>query len=268
MTNPLYRSFIRVLLTAVAVVSVGALNARAQETSYKASFAENSKEAIAVNVLVGQSRVINFDRQIGRFSISNPEVCEAVMVTPTQVLVNGKGFGQVNFIAWDKSDDRFIVFDVFVRANLSLIDAQIRALFPKDDIRLQANSSVVLSGTVRDPQSANRPTVWSRPPDLRRSTCYSRPLQIFAQVQLQIRVAEVSRNKLRELGSSYLYQGSPGAGGFISGGGPGSLSSATSGVLAGTFASSLNLFVMGGNMANMIRLCRQTALCGRWQSLI
>ncbi len=105
-------------------------------------------------MLVGQSRVINFDRPIGRFSISNPEIAEAVMVRPDQVLVNGKAFGQVNFIAWEKADSKFIVFDVFVRANLSLIDSQIRALFPRDDIRLsQANGSVVLSGTVTDPQA-------------------------------------------------------------------------------------------------------------------
>ena len=55
-----------------------------------------------------------------------------VMVRPDQVLVNGKAFGQVNFIAWEKADSKFIVFDVFVRANLSLIDSQMRALFPRD----------------------------------------------------------------------------------------------------------------------------------------
>ena len=65
------------------------------------------------------------------------------------VVVNGKAFGQINFIAWEKSSTRFLVFDVYVRTNLSLIDSQIHALFPKDDIRLsQANGSVVLSGTV------------------------------------------------------------------------------------------------------------------------
>src|SRR5688500_19604961 len=123
--------------------------ANAQESTYDASFSSATKEGIPINVLVGQSRVINFDRPIGRFSISNPEIAEAVMVSPNQVLVNGKAFGQVNFIAWEKADQRFIVFDVFVRANLSLIDSQIRALFPKDDIRLsQANGSVVISGSV------------------------------------------------------------------------------------------------------------------------
>ena len=106
--------------------------AYAQDTSYTASFKQN-KEAVAVNVLVGQSRVINFDRPVGRFSVSNPEVAEAVLVTPDQVLVNGKAFGQVNFIAWEQSGSQYLIFDVYVRANLSLIDSQMRALFPLED---------------------------------------------------------------------------------------------------------------------------------------
>src|SRR4026208_157405 len=145
----------RVSLLLAALITIFANSiANAQETSYKASFGQ-SKEAIAVNVLVGQSRVINFDRPVGRFSVSNPEIAEAVLVTPDQVLVNGKAFGQVNFIAWEQTGGQYLVFDVYVRTNLSLIDSQIRALFPKDDIRLsQANGSVVISGSVSDPATA------------------------------------------------------------------------------------------------------------------
>ncbi len=141
-------------LLASLITIFAAAMAQAQETSYKASFSQN-KEAVAVNVLVGQSRVINFDRPVGRFSVSNPEIAEAVLVTPDQVLVNGKAFGQVNFIAWEQTGGQFLVFDVYVRANLSLIDSQIRALFPKDDIRLsQANGSVVISGSVSNAATA------------------------------------------------------------------------------------------------------------------
>ena len=85
----LMASLITVLITSAAF---------AQENSYKASFTQ-TKETVPINVLVGQSRVINFDRPVGRFSVSNPEIAEAVLVTPDQVLVNGKAFGQVNFIA-------------------------------------------------------------------------------------------------------------------------------------------------------------------------
>src|SRR5690348_1011887 len=145
----------RVSLLLAALITIFANSvSHAQETSYKASFAQN-KEAISVNVLVGQSRVINFDRPVGRFSVSNPEIAEAILVTPDQVLVNGKAFGQVNFIAWEQSGGQFLVFDVYVRANLSLIASQIRALFPKDDIRLsQANGSAVISGSVANATTA------------------------------------------------------------------------------------------------------------------
>jgi pilus assembly protein CpaC len=246
---------ITLLLAAVVTLGVGFVSAiYAQETTYDASFNSSVKEAIPINVLVGQSRVINFDRPIGRFSISNPEIAEAVMVRPDQVLVNGKAFGQVNFIAWEKSDSKFIVFDVFVRANLSLIDSQIRALFPKDDIRLsQANGSVVMSGTVSDPLTATQAESVVAAAGFKTVNMLTSPVKNATQIQLQIRVAEVSRNKLRELGSSFAYQGSPGAGGFITGGGPGSLTEVSNGLMQGAFTSAMNVFLMGGNTAQMIR---------------
>ncbi len=236
-------------LLAALMVSGLAVAARAQETSYSASFDEARGESIAVNVLVGQSRVINFDKAIGRFSISNPEVAEAVMVKPTQVLVNGKGFGQVNFIAWDKADTQYIVFDVFVRANLSLIDSQIRALFPKDDIRLsQANGSVVISGTVRDPQAAQQADAIVQAAGFKTVNMLQSPVNDMVQVQLQVRVAEVSRSKLRELGSSYATVNN-GTTVFANGGGPMSLSSVNGGSITGDFASSaVNLFLFNSGV--------------------
>ncbi|HEU4510863.1 MAG TPA: type II and III secretion system protein family protein [Pyrinomonadaceae bacterium] len=244
---------ISLLLTAVMTLGLGVINVSAQETTYDASFNSTVKEAIPINVLVGQSRVINFDRPIGRFSISNPEIAEAVMVRPDQVLVNGKAFGQVNFIAWEKADSKFIVFDVFVRANLSLIDSQIRALFPRDDIRLsQANGSVVLSGTVTDPQNAAQADSVVQAAGFKTVNMLASPVKNATQVQLSIRVAEVSRNKLRELGSSFSYQGAPNTGGFISGGGPANVGEVAEGVIKNTF-SAMNVFLMGGNTFNMIR---------------
>ena len=228
-------------------------SAMAQETSYKASFKAN-KESIAINVLVGQSRVINFDRTIGRFSVSNPEIAEAVLVAPDQVLVNGKAFGQVNFIAWEQSGKEFLVFDVFVRANLSLIDSQIRALFPKDDIRLsQANGSVVMSGSVSDPRTGSQAQSVVEAAGFKTVNMLASPVKNAQQVQLMVRVAEVSRSRVKDLGTSYSYQGSPGSGAYLnSGGGPSSLGSVTNGVLSGSLSSALNLFVLGGNTMTMI----------------
>ena len=241
------------LLMASLIILIFNSVAHAQESSYTASFKQN-KEPVAVNVLVGQSRVINFDKPVGRFSVSNPEIAEAVLVTPNQVLVNGKAFGQVNFIAWEQSGGEYLVFDVYVRANLSLIDSQMRALFPKDDIRLsQANGSVVMSGSVADPKTLAQAQSVVEAAGFKTVNMLASPVRNMAQVQLQVRVAEVSRNRMRDLGTSYAYQGGSSGVYANSGAGPSSLEKVTNGVLGGTISSALNLAVMGGNTLSMIR---------------
>jgi len=253
---------VSLLLASLMIVLINSI-CHAQATSYKASFKEN-KEAVAVNVLVGQSRVINFDRPVGRFSVSNPEIAEAVLVTPDQVLVNGKAFGQVNFIAWEQSGGEYLVFDVYVRANLSLIDSQIRALFPKDDIRLsQANGSVVISGNVTDPKTAAQVDSVVQAAGFKTVNMLASPVKNVAQVQLQVRVAEVNRTKLRDYGTSFTTIPPGGTAGYInSGGGPSSLGNAdtspTSTILNSVLSPALNLFVFNRaiNTAAMLRVLR------------
>ena len=235
------------LMASLVILLVHSLSF-AQENSYTASFKQN-KEAVAVNVLVGQSRVINFDRPVGRFSVSNPDIAEAVLVTPDQVLVNGKGFGQVNFIAWEQSGKDYLVFDVYVRANLSLIDSQMRALFSKDDIRLsQANGSVVMSGSVSDPVTAARAQSVVEAAGFKTVNMLSSPVQNMTQVQLQVRVAEVSRSRMRDLGSSYTSVNG-GTSVYSSGGGPASLTGSVLPALGTSFAgSALNLFLFNSGI--------------------
>jgi pilus assembly protein CpaC len=245
------------LLLASLITILGISVAHAQENSYKASFSQN-KEAIAVNVLVGQSRVINFDRPVGRFSVSNPDIAEAVLVTPDQVLVNGKAFGQVNFIAWEQTGGQFLMFDVYVRANLSLIDSQVRALFPKDDIRLsQANGSVVISGTVSNATTSAQVQSVIEAANFKVVNMLTSPTANASQVQLEVRVAEVNRNRLRDYGTSFLQNGQ--TGGYAnSGGGPSTISDSVIGAASAVMNPALNvlLFNRSLNAAAMLKLLR------------
>src|SRR5688500_7623532 len=253
---------VSLLLASLTILLVHSV-AQGQERTYQAAFGVN-KEPMPVNVLVGQSRVINFDKPVGRFSVSNPDIAEAVLVTPDQVLVNGKTFGQVNFIAWEQTGGQFLVFDVYVRANLSLIDSQIRALFPKDDIRLsQANGSVVISGSVTNAATAAQVQSVIEAANFKVVNMLTSPVSDATQVQLQVRVAEVNRNRLRDYGTSFMSGPPGGTGGYWnSGGGPSILGDTTTspaGAIIDTIIQpALNLFVFNRqiNTGAMLRLMR------------
>jgi pilus assembly protein CpaC len=254
----------RVSLLLASLITIFATSiAQAQENSYKASFGQN-KEAVAVNVLVGQSRVINFDRPVGRFSVSNPEIAEAILVTPDQVLVNGKAFGQVNFIAWEQTGGQYLTFDVYVRANLSLIDSQVRALFPKDDIRLsQANGSVVISGSVANVATAAQVQSVIEAAGFKTVNMLTSPTSNATQVQLQVRVAEVNRNRLRDYGTSFTSLPQGGTGGYWNSGGgpttPDAISTSPAGAIIETLVQpAMNLFLFNRqiNTGAFLRMLR------------
>jgi pilus assembly protein CpaC len=97
-----------------------------------------------------------------------------------------------------------LVFDLYVQVNLSLIDNQIKILFPKENIQLsQVNNSVVLSGSVTKPELAEQVQKIVEATGLKVNNLIKAPILDAAQVQLQIRVAEVDRRVARELSTAF-----------------------------------------------------------------
>jgi len=243
---------LRLAISLFLVFATGSI-AIAQERTVQASFINNS-QPIKIDVLVGQSRVIEFDEEYERLSISDPKIAEVVPINYKQALVNGLTFGQVNLVAWAKrkpgEPERIVVFDIYVQVNLSLIDNQIKILFPKENIQLsQANNSVVLSGSVTKPELADQVQKIIEAAGLKVTNLLKGPVLDAAQVQLQIRVAEVNRQVLREVATAYGIANDV-LPAFISSGGPGTLSSSTltygtnpTSALGLAVGSTLNLFL-------------------------
>ncbi len=261
MTN-LFRRFkvqpvLKLTVTILALMALGAV-ASAQEKMIPASFTNNG-QPIKIDVQVGQSRVIEFDGDYERLAISDEKIAQVIPINFRQAIVNGITFGQVNLVAWAKKKDgepeRLVAFDIYVQSNLSLIDNQVKVLFPKENIQLsQANNSVVLSGTVTKPEIAEQAQKIIEAAGLKVTNLIKAPVLDAAQVQLQIRVAEVNRSVLREIATAYgIVNGTVPA--YISSGGPGVLNTADlragenrSAALGFGILSPLNLFL--GNTNN------------------
>ncbi|MGH9938206.1 MAG: type II and III secretion system protein family protein [Blastocatellia bacterium] len=247
-------SIIKPIPPLVGLLMVMFTRSFAQGTLVKASFLNSVSEPVRVNVLTGQSCLVTFDEPVGRLALSNIETAEAVLVAPDQMMINGKASGKARFTAWSRDSGRFIFFDVDVRANLEQIDSQVRALFPKEDIKLsQANGSVVISGAA-DPKVAQQVEAIVQAAGFKTVNLVAQAIQTALQVQLQLRLVEVSRNKLSELAASPVIQAQPGRGGYFNTGqGPWTLGKVEEGNLFGSVANTLNVFAMSNNAFMFLR---------------
>src|SRR5947208_16804037 len=89
--------FVAVSLVAAAVMAAQAQPVPApatppavQEPVPAASQAQDSSEPQTLHLLVGRSLVITSPSRIKRVSLADPDIAEALVVSPTQVLVNGR----------------------------------------------------------------------------------------------------------------------------------------------------------------------------------
>lgn len=62
---------------------------------------------------INRSNILENNKGVKRISIANPEVAEAVAVSKTEVLINGKAAGDTSLVLWDLQGQRSM-FDVHV----------------------------------------------------------------------------------------------------------------------------------------------------------
>src|SRR6266566_6544060 len=60
--------------------------------------AEGARE---VAIVTGRGELLQFERDIERVAISEPKIADAIVVSPREIMVNGKGAGKASLIVWD-----------------------------------------------------------------------------------------------------------------------------------------------------------------------
>ena len=101
-----------------------------------------------IDLMVGRSTVLNVGATIARVSLTVPDIADALVTAPTQLLVHGKQPGTISLFVWDK-EGSIKTFEVKVRRDLSALVAHLKQLFPGEDISVVGSGKdVVVSGTV------------------------------------------------------------------------------------------------------------------------
>src|SRR5918992_4823659 len=101
-----------------------------------------------IHLLVGRSVVLRTDRSIMRVSLSTPDIADAMVTSPRELLVHGKAPGTISLLVWS-DNGRITNYEVIVRRDLTPLEGQIRRQFPNEPIAVAVNGKdVVLSGVV------------------------------------------------------------------------------------------------------------------------
>lgn len=206
-------------------------------------FASGSYAAVAADVMVNKSVLLNLQKPSQRVSIANPSIAELVVISPTQLQLNGTRIGTTTLIVWEKGGTTSF-FDVRVRGDAALLNDQIREVAPDDSISADyANDTIVLSGKATNEQTirkvvqlaqayagssdaAGKETVPALQPPAgnglaspgeQKELGKAKVLNHIVvddpqQVLLEVKVAQVDRNALKSLGISLLARGSGGEG--------------------------------------------------------
>jgi pilus assembly protein CpaC len=165
---------------------------------------QKSEGSQTLHLLVGRSLVITSPTRIKRVAVADPGVAEALVVSPTQVLVNGKAPGGVSLLVWDEADQSQ-AFEVSVDIDILGLTQKIHEVFPSEPVRIETSKDVViLSGNISSAIVADKilEVVKNAAPKV--TSLMQVPPPTHAQILLQVKFADVNRSKLSQLGLNLL----------------------------------------------------------------
>jgi pilus assembly protein CpaC len=222
----------------------------AQSSAPTNTAASESGGAAPLRVMVGKSLLINTTERLKRVSVTDPSVADALVVTPTQVLVNGLAPGEVSLLIWDELE-RSRSFDLRVDVDITAASEEMHHLFPNEEISVTpSRNAIVLSGHVTTEDVAKHAGALA--------SAYSKNVvnvltfgPVGAQeVLLEVKFAEVDRTAMTQLGINLF---STGAGNT-----PGSVTTGQFGGVTGlgsiTDTGSLSPFPVSATVTNALNL--------------
>ncbi|QKY02565.1 type II and III secretion system protein family protein [Janthinobacterium lividum] len=183
-----------------------------------------------VRIAVGKSTLRNLSLPVSQIAVNDPRVAGARMLgTSSQLFVWGLAPGSTNLILWDRQQ-RPVIVDIEVEVDVEGLQAQLAYVFPGEHAVKAgaAGGSIVLSGQVSDSVKASQILEMAQAYAQRGAAEAAAPaegaasaaggvkvinmLSIAApqQVMLEVKIAEVSKTLVDQLGASVGISGTRG----------------------------------------------------------
>ncbi|HET9810093.1 MAG TPA: type II and III secretion system protein family protein [Sphingomicrobium sp.] len=195
------------LAVAVPAALVPATPAAAQSSG------STYKPTREVQLSVGEGQMVTLPKTVTNVWTSNPGVADVFVNSPRQINIFGKAFGEATIIATGSNGSVVYGAQVRVSQNLPSINDVIRAAMPNSEVSVMTvGQTAILNGTVASPEDLAfaeqlitrelNPGVDFSQDGAMCKICVLNRLKVATplQVTLKVRIAEVSRDLLKQIG--------------------------------------------------------------------
>lgn len=235
-------------------------------------------EKMLIRLPLHKSKILEFDTKVRDVMVAAPNVVDVKIQTPNMVYIVAKSVGSTNIIFTDK--DGKILQRVELSVQLDTLAAQeiLSNVLPGENIKVTAaNENIILSGSVSNNAAVKNAISLARS-FVANDTNVVNMLTVSGeqQVMLKVKVAEMQRSVLKELGfstqlgpaslgSNSVYTWTPGATALSGGGsGVGALYSGRFNTASGRFTTTLQALENNGLLKtlaepNMVAVSGETA---------
>ncbi len=158
-----------------------------------------------MSVMMGQSAVVHAPWPVKRVAMTDIRVADVKGLSAQRLLVISKAIGTTDLTIWNEKEE-MLRMQVEVTADVEWLRRELARLLPQSALEVrQSHDVIVVSGTLRASEQAGQLKKFMEAASLK----YVDVTRVVGvqQVQLQVRVAEVSRTAVRLLGMNGYYTG-------------------------------------------------------------
>lgn len=158
----------------------------------------------SLHLLVGRSLLITSPARIKQVSLADPAIAEVIVVTPNQVMLNGKAPGGVSLVIWDETGQSQ-TFEISVDVDVLGLRQELKEAFPNEQVQVDtARDVVILSGKASSQEVADKMLEVVKGVNGKATSLIQVPPVQTGEILLEVKFAEVNRSVLSQLGINIL----------------------------------------------------------------
>jgi pilus assembly protein CpaC len=182
--------------------------ALAGPNTFGTQITQPGESAVSEQVTLGlnKSTIIDLGAPAADVVITNPEIADAIVQTSQRIIFRGMDYGQTNAFVFDRQGNQLLNLEINVEMDMASVQQMIARHVPDARVKVEGlNGNVVITGTtdsLAESDAVQRLVEAYLGADAAEETKVINMIDIAAkdQVLLEVRIVEMQRNAIKQLG--------------------------------------------------------------------